>query len=147
MKKLETSGDVNASLMDRYLVERASDVQRILEQVVLEHSLTDNKKVFGVDQLPQVYPYVVLAYADQENDFIDLSSVTLIDFENLDVDSKDHLFELVIRRKDLDSPYTEREHVYQVPAKDIFKAMVELGQEYHKDDMYDLEVVSWKQVH
>lgn len=140
----------------RVLIENAGEFEDFIDEhckTIVGWKLNDLNylqlvkyfRLKGYQELPKVYPYIAIVEDDDDHELLVIHHVALSEFVAKD-DGKDHLYEFVIRRKDLHSPYTEREIKYQVPAKDIFKAMVELGQTYHKDDQYDLEVVSWKQV-
>lgn len=96
--------------------------------------------------LPEVYPYVVVMLDDDEREEMTFEYVSLAMFERNAEEDKEHLFEFNIRRKYLTSPYRIRESMYQIPAKDIFKALVALGQAHSRDEEYELEVISWTKV-
>ena len=96
--------------------------------------------------LPEVYPYVVVMLDDDEREEMTFEYVSLAMFERNSEEDKDHLFEFNIRRVYLTSPYRVRESLYQIPAKDIFKALLALGQTHSRDEEYDLEVISWTMV-
>ena len=96
--------------------------------------------------MPTDYPYVLVLDDDDERVALECRYVTLVDFENRGEDAKPHLFEFRIRRVYLTTPYRVRESDYQIPARDIFEAMVQLGQTHHRDEEYDLTVLSWRQV-
>lgn len=99
----------------------------------------------GYQELPKVYPYVAIIEDDDDHEVLVIHHVAVDEFFAKE-DGKDHLFEFELRRSDINSPYRIRETKYQIPAKDIFKAMFLLGQAFHRDEDYLLEVLSWKQV-
>lgn len=81
MKKLEMSMDENATCIYRYLVKCDDDIPSVIGQIIVDENLSIKPKTFGMDVLPKAYPYVLIAYGDQEHDYIDFTAVTLDDFK------------------------------------------------------------------
>ncbi len=107
-----------------------------------------SEAVYGVNDLPRKYPYILICNYVDDDVFSHIATfgVTEDAFVATDPHVREHLYEFRIRRTGLESPYQIRESEHQIPAKDIFTAYMELGQTFHKDEEYLLEVLSCKQV-
>lgn len=149
MKKLDVDkhGDTN-----QYLIEQPGELldaidlskQRAdLEEFGATEVLTEYTRLMS--PIPTTYPYVVVIEAGDEITTLICTFVKPSAFTALP-DDKEHLYEFSLRRSGLESPYKVRESKYQIPARDIFEAHLKLGQVHHRDEEYDLEVLSWLQV-
>lgn len=147
MKKL---GPVNGSYTQpSYLVERQTDFYQIIDElkarIDLGHLPTPviiaEYVSFEDGPLPEVYPYAIVVNCDDERNALRVSSVSFDTFKN-----SGKLFEFRLKKTSLISPYTSREFDYQIPASSVFEAHLKLGQTYHKDEEYDIEVLYFNTV-
>lgn len=132
-----------------YLVERPTDFYQIVDELKdrigvghLPTPIVISEYVAFVDvTLPKVYPFAIVINCDDEHTVMSVSSVSLDAFKN-----SGKLFEFRLKKTSLVSPYKVREFDYQVPAKDVFEAHMKLGQTFHCDEDYDLEVLYFNTV-
>jgi len=97
---------------------------------------------------PDIFPYIVVfrnvdLFMSGGLLGADVEFITIGSFANCD--NQLRLFEFEIKRTYTESHNT-RVSKYQIPARDIIEAHVKLGQAYHNDDSYTLEVLSCSQV-
>lgn len=131
---------------DTYLIERFMQLPLAIDAYFAETERTSEHVDICVGEQPESHPYVVVFNEDEDRNYLECRYVELADFENRGEDAKEHLFEVRIRRVYLTTPYRVRESDYQIPARDIFEALVALGQTHHRDEEYELKVLSWRQV-
>lgn len=139
-----------------YLVHSASEVVAACRACVPNHvryytndQMFMEEAVYGDKELPKVYPYVLVCNFIDDSCFahIDVFGITADHFENRGEDAKEHLFYFRIRRTQNVSPYVVKETDYQMPGRDILEATMKVGQTFHRDEEYDLEILNWKLVH
>lgn len=105
-----------------------------------------------LENRPDIFPYIAVFHnvdLSMSGGLLsaDVEFITVGAFANREqgFESNLRLFEFHIKRT-----YTESLNVrvsrYQIPARDILEAHVKLGQAYHNDDSYELEVLSCTQV-
>lgn len=146
MKQLHNEQHDNLAM---YLVERGTDIHEIIDRHkkdidkghICTYQVIRNSVHIEGGVLPNVYPYVLVLATDDERGKITATQVTLNHFKDSGT-----LFEFRLKKTNLTSPYTSREFDYQVPAKDIFEAHLMIGQTYHNDVEYDIEVLHWNTV-
>lgn len=132
---------------NQFLITRMGDFDDVIENVKDRIGYQDfpNDVVFskcvGIVDMPTEYPYVLTVESDKVMGQLYLTFVSLEQFRDVG-----ELFEFELKRTDLVSPYTVRFNRYQVPAKDVFDAYLKLGQTHHRDEDYDLEVISCRAV-
>ena len=131
---------------DTYLIEGIAQLSMAIDAYFAETDRSAEFVDIHNDEPPKAYPYVVVFNEYEERNVLECRYVELADFENRDEDAKEHLFEFRLQRVYLTTPYRVRESDYQIPALDIFDAMVKLGQTHHRDEEYELKVLSWRQV-
>lgn len=124
-----------------YLIERRGELEEAVLHYFQGHLPSDYCIYY--DDVPGIYPYVVVMLDDDEREKMSFTYVPIGVFERNEDTDQTNLYEFKLRRTYLTSPYNVVESTYQLPAKDIFKAMVELGQIFHRDEEYNLEVISW----
>lgn len=154
MKVLERSGTFGNI---HVLIEKAGEYEDFISQHAkticnwhlkdLTHDrLMEHHRIKGSRDIPQnEFPYILTVETDDENEILVVNYVQLKEFVS-DSEAPEHLYEFKIRRTYATSPYRVKESAFQIPAKDIFDAHLQLGQIHHRDDEYDLEVISWIQV-
>lgn len=150
MKKLEKD---KYGHCHKYLIERLGELDLAIDDFKpradaacwTATELLANGHVSGLDQTPTAFPYICVMDGDDVHNQISCVFVKVGDFA-AEPDDNDHLYEFNLRRTGLESPYQVRESKYQIPARDIFEAHLKLGQVHHRDEEYDLEVISWQQV-
>lgn len=131
---------------DTYLIEGIMQLPMAIDAYFAETERTSEHVDIRGGEPPENYPYIVVFAEYGEHDVLECRYVELADFENRGEDAKEHLFEFRIRRVYLTTPYRVRESDYQIPARDIFEAMLRLGQTHHRDEEYELTVLNWRQV-
>lgn len=129
-----------------YLIEGNGQLDAAIKAFCSEINVLFYPDNIYLGDVPNEYPYVAIMNHDNDRELVCPVYVKVTDFEKSADDDKGHLFEFNVRRVYLVSPYRVRESLYQIPAKDIFKAMIALGQAHSRDEEYDLEVISWNMV-
>lgn len=135
-----------------FLIEQRGEFEEAFNAMIANYhfsrkydEFSRDNNIYGLHLMPEV-PFTVTFEVDSLNEHVYLDFVSPDDFMNKEPEAKTQLFEFRIRRTMLTSPYTIKETNYQIPARDIFDAHVQLGQTHHRDEEYDLEVLSWKKV-
>lgn len=133
-----------------FLIERRGELDDVLESIKEQfgHGDTNLDAIYsrvlnGYVSVPTSYPYVAIFTQDtMDDDFC----VTFVSPEAFQSGKDESMFDFEIKRTSNESPYVARFSRYTIVAKDIFAAHVRLGQVYHNDEAYELEVVSVNQV-
>jgi hypothetical protein len=128
-----------------YRIERMMELQAVVDEYLIEVGEDREDVAVNYGLIPPAFPFLAVIDYSDEYYTLSIEYITLCDFEESS-DSAMHLFEFEIERTALESPYTVRRSLYQVPAPDILKAILQLGQTHHRDEVYDLKIVKWNQV-
>lgn len=150
MKKLDVD---KYGRCHKYLIERRGELELAIDDFKpradaacwTATELLANGHVSGLEQTPNAFPYICVMEGNDVHNHISCVFVKAGDF-TAEPETKDNLYEFSIRRTDQTSPYRVHESKYQILARDPFEAHTRLGQVYHRDEAYTLEVISWQQV-
>lgn len=150
MKKLDEDkyGDTQQYRIERW-GEFVEAINHFKPRVGLENedasSLISTGRVRNADKQPHEFPYVVVLTENEIGNGINCVFVKPSAFI-ASPDDVEHLYEFSIRRTGRTSPYRVYETQYQIVARDPFAAQLRVGQVHHRDEEYDIEVISWQQV-
>lgn len=85
MERMKQYNGKMGSGIYKYLIEKEGDLELAIGQMIIDYGISLTAHNYGMDDLPKVYPYIVLMHPDDEYNRIDFAFVTITDFSDNEI--------------------------------------------------------------